>query len=362
METHDRTHSLSLLPPAPVMQRAFAERDASFDGLFFTGVRTTGIFCRPSCPARKPNPENCEFFASVRDAMFAGYRPCKRCVPLAASGEHPPEIAALLARLEAEPETRLRDGDLRRLGLQPVTVRRYFAKRFGMTFQAYQRGLRLGGAFRQLKAGADLDDVALGSGFESHSGFRDAFQRLFGTAPGRARRSADAIVLSWVESALGPLVVGSTGEGICLLEFSDRRLLERQMKTVQSRFRRAVVPGSDAHLERLRDELDRYFAGTLRDFTVPVVAPGSAFQEKVWQALRRIPYGETRSYQDIAGEVGVPGASRAVGTANGSNRIAIVLPCHRVVNQDGRLGGYGGGLWRKRWLLELERRHAAQPS
>jgi AraC family transcriptional regulator of adaptative response/methylated-DNA-[protein]-cysteine methyltransferase len=349
--------TLALLPPAPVMHRAVAERDATFDGLFFTAVKTTGIFCRPSCPARRPLPENVEFYGSVREALFAGYRPCRRCRPLATSGEHPPEIARLLERLEREPETRLRDEDLRAMGLSPEALRRYFARRFGMTFHAYARGLRLGEAFQRIRKGDELDDVVLGHGWESHSGFRDAFARTFGTSPGRARGAAP-LTLTWIESPLGPLVAGSCGDGVCLLEFSDRRMLESQVATVQRVFGRTAVPGSDPHLERLREELAGYFAGRLTEFATPVVAPGSPFQERVWGALRQIPYGATRSYQDIAREVGDAAACRAVGTANGRNRVAIVIPCHRVVNADGKLGGYGGGLWRKRWLLELERRTA----
>src|SRR5262249_32136012 len=144
--------------------------------------------------------------------------------------------------------------------------------------------------------------------------------------------------------------------GICLLEFTDRRALETQLATVRRRFACAMVPGEHDLLERLQDELDEYFAGTRTEFTVPLVYPGSPFQRQVWEQLLQIPYGETRSYEDVARAVGTPAGQRAVGMANGQNRIAIVIPCHRVVNKDGRLGGYGGGLWRKQFLLDLERR------
>jgi AraC family transcriptional regulator, regulatory protein of adaptative response / methylated-DNA-[protein]-cysteine methyltransferase len=192
------------------------------------------------------------------------------------------------------------------------------------------------------------------TGFESHSGFRDAFARTFGDAPGRAR-TEDCIVVSWVESPLGPLVVGANDSGVCLLEFTDRRRLEKQIDTMKRRFKCAVVPGENAHLSQLRKELDAYFAGRLQRFTVPLVYPGTPFQQKVWGALLQIPYGQTISYEELARRVGIPGAQRAVGTANGMNRIAIVIPCHRVVNKNGKLGGYGGLLWRKEALLHLER-------
>lgn len=341
------------LPPRAEMEAAYLRRDASYDGVFFLGVRTTGIFCRPSCPARKPLPRNVEFYRSVRDAVFAGFRPCKRCRPLEVPGAHPEWAARLIARLEKVPEQRIRDRDLLAVGVDPDRARRYFQQRYGMTFHAFARGYRLRRAFEQLRRGADLDEVAMSHGFESHSGFRDAFGRLLGSAPGQSR-SADCVTITWMESPVGPLVAGATDEGVCLLEFSDRRMLEGQLASVRQRLG-PVLPGTHPLLEQLKLELAEYFAGTRREFTVPLVYPGTPFQVKVWNALRRIPYGETISYEKLAWAVGTPRGQRAVGHANGLNRIAIVIPCHRVVNKDGKLGGYGGGLWRKQLLLDLER-------
>ncbi|MEW6758280.1 MAG: methylated-DNA--[protein]-cysteine S-methyltransferase, partial [Acidobacteriota bacterium] len=187
-----------------------------------------------------------------------------------------------------------------------------------------------------------------------HSGFREAFARTFGTPPGRSREAVSVLV-DWIESPLGPLVAGASPEGICLLEFTDRRMLEAQFQTLRRRLKCAAVPGRNAHHERLGRELEAYFRGDLRRFTVPLVFPGSPFQRRVWEELQGIPYGETRTYEEVALAAGAPGACRAAGAANGRNRLAILIPCHRVVNKDGRLGGYGGGLWRKRRLLELER-------
>jgi AraC family transcriptional regulator of adaptative response/methylated-DNA-[protein]-cysteine methyltransferase len=336
------------------MERAVRARDASYDGIFFVAVRTTGIFCRPSCPAREPLPRNCQYHANARDALFAGFRPCKRCRPLDVNGRPPDWVARLLSAVERDPAARWRDPDLRRLGVDPARARRHFRKNYGMTFQAYCRGRRMGQALEQIRRGADLDDVALGNGYESHSGFREAFQRTFGQPPGRSRQS-DCLVVSWVESPLGPLLVAAAPAGICLLEFSDRRALESQFATLQRRLGRAVVPGRHKHLDQLKKELAEYFAGRRRIFEVPLVYPGSPFQEAVWNQLLGIPYGATRSYEEVARAIGRAGAQRAVGTANGQNRIAICIPCHRVVNKGGRLGGYGGGLWRKQFLLDLER-------
>jgi len=343
---------MQLLPSADEMQRAFLASDAAYDGLFFTAVRTTGIFCLPSCSAKKPRSENIEFFGTVKDALFAGYRPCKRCRPTESSA--PDWARDLLGRIAADPATRVADADLRDLGLEPARVRRFFLRQYGMTFQAYRRALRLGGAFERIKKGSPLDDTVFDSGFDSHSGFRTAFEHLFGKAPGRMR-DADGIRVSWVDTPIGPMIAGATDQGVCLLEFTERRMLEAQFATVSRRFHLPIFPGESGPLQQLRAELAAYFSGTRRVFTVPLVYPGTLFEEQVWAELLRIPYGETRSYEDLARTVGRPAASRAVGRANGMNRIAIAIPCHRVVNKDGNLCGYGGGLWRKRILLELER-------
>jgi AraC family transcriptional regulator, regulatory protein of adaptative response / methylated-DNA-[protein]-cysteine methyltransferase len=343
------------------MELAFGRGDASYDGIFFVGVSTTGIFCRPSCRARKPLPEHVAFYPTAHDAVFAGYRPCKRCRPMHADGKPPEWVESLLARVEEDPSFRIKNADLRAWGLTPERVRRYFTRAYGMTFQAYCRGRRMGEALGQIRAGAELDDVALGHGWESHSGFRDAFVRAFGKPPGKSRAEG-CIELAWIESPLGPLVAGATAKGLCLLEFTDRRMLESQFRTLRRLLGCSVVPGQNGHHDRLKEELGLYFKGSLRKFSVPIVTPGTPFQMRVWEELERIPYGKTLSYEELARAVGRPGACRAVGTANGCNRIAIVVPCHRVVNKSGALGGYGGGLWRKRRLLDLERGDSLQLS
>jgi AraC family transcriptional regulator of adaptative response/methylated-DNA-[protein]-cysteine methyltransferase len=344
------------LPPPAEMRRAFLSGDASYDGVFFTGVRTTGIFCRPSCTARKPRPENIEFFATPREAMFSGYRPCKRCRPLATDGQPPAWAERLLARIEADPGLRLKAADLRAAGVDPARARRWFLRHFGMTFQAYCRARRLAQAFRSIQEGSPVANAALESGFESESGFRTAFSRVFGATP-RTAVSRDAILLDWVPSPVGPLVLGASRDGLCLLEFSDRRMLETQFDTLSSRFGAPLMPGRNRWIEAARAQLAEYFRGERRGFDLPLDVRGTPFQEQVWRALLEIPYGETWSYRDVATRIGAPTATRAVGTANGRNRLAIVIPCHRVVNADGQLGGYGGGLWRKQHLLDLERSH-----
>lgn len=337
------------------MERAVRARDASYDGIIYFGVRTTGVFCRPSCPARRALPANVEYFTRAQDAVFAGFRPCKRCRPLRAAGETPAWVEALLERVEADPSARLRDADVRAMGIDPARARRFFRSRYGMTFHAWCRARRLGGALAAIAGGARIDDVVFDHGYESHSGFREAFARLFGTPPGRAR-GADCVVAGMAETPLGPMVIGATAAGVCLAEFASRRMLETQVATLRRRLGVAVVPGNNRWLDALRVQLGEYFAGTRTAFDLPLVAPGTPFQERVWRALRTIPFGRTWSYETLARRAGVAGAVRAAGTANGANRIAIVIPCHRVVRKGGEPGGYGGGKWRKVALLELERR------
>jgi AraC family transcriptional regulator of adaptative response/methylated-DNA-[protein]-cysteine methyltransferase len=350
-----RTLFTASLPSRQEMERAFLGSDATYDGIFVTAVRTTGIFCRPSCRARKPLAGNVEFFATVREALFAGYRPCRRCDPMAPADAAPAWLTPLLKMIDEEPNRRLRDRDLHGFGVDPARARRYFLEHYGMTFHAYCRGRRLAGALRQLRSGQPLDDVALGTGWESHSGFRDAFARTFGAPPGRSEQ-ASCVMTAAIDTPLGPMIAGATNEGLCLLEFTDRRMLEAQLTKLRALLKQPLVPGDHAYLRQAREELARYFAGTLQAFTVPLVYRGTAFEARVWRELVRIPYGETISYAELATRAGTTGGQRAVGRANGMNRIAIVIPCHRVVNSNGQLGGYGGGLWRKHWLLALEQR------
>ena len=338
------------------MFRAFVERDPGFDGLFYTGVTTTGIFCWPTCTARKPRRENVVFFSTARDALLAGYRPCLVCRPVDVPAATPAPVRRLLAEAEADPALRLSDAALRARGLDPVGVRRWFKRNLGMTFQGYLRALRIGAAFGRIRHGDTATDAALEHGWESLSGFGEAFRKVFGSAPTRA--SGLVVTVTRIETPIGPMLAGATDLGICLLEFVDRRMIETQLGRLARLLRASLIPGGSPHFERLADELERYFAGDLRRFAVPLDKRGTPFQQKVWDGLLTIPYGTTRSYADQARAIGAPAATRAVARANGDNRIAIVIPCHRVVGSDGSLTGYGGGLWRKRWLLDLERRGA----
>jgi AraC family transcriptional regulator of adaptative response/methylated-DNA-[protein]-cysteine methyltransferase len=336
------------------MYQALLRRDAGFDGLFLVAVKTTGIFCRPTCTARKPRAQNVEFFASAKDCLLAGYRPCKRCRPMDKTGKPPQWVAQLMSAIEREPTRRIASSDLRELDIEPSRARRYFVQHYGMTFHAYHRARRMGQALKQVRNGGDVNGAGLRHGYESASGFRDAFSKTFGGPPARLR-NVSCLLARWLDTPLGPMLALASDEGLCLLEFVDRRMLQTQLAVVRRRFAEPIVPGNNVHLDQIADELSRYFAGDLRQFKTPYVLRGTPFQLKIWRRLMQIPYGQTTSYSQMASDIGVHDAQRAVGRANGDNRLAIIIPCHRVVRANGTLCGYGGGLWRKKWLLEHEK-------
>lgn len=344
----------NLLPSFDTMYRALLDRDPSFAGIFVVGVRTTGIFCRPTCSAKKPARENVEFFATPSEALHGGYRPCLRCRPMD-PGQPPPLIARLRAEVERSPGGRLTDKELAALSIDPSTARRQFKRHYGMTFQAYHRARRMGLALRQVRHGGRVRQAQRESGFESASGFREAFTRIFGDAPTSAKERP-CLLAERIDTPLGAMLAVTDEEGLRLLEFTDRRALERELLLLRRRLRASVVPGQHPHLDRVRAQLADYFSGRNLEFDLPLAPVGSEFQRRTWDFLRTIPPGETRSYAWMAKQLGIPGAQRAVGRANGSNMLCLVIPCHRVIRADGTLCGYGGGLWRKKWLLDHERK------
>lgn len=337
---------------------ALVEKDSAYDGAFFTAVRTTGIFCRTTCTARKPKRENVCFYDTIHDALSAGYRPCKICRPMESANHIPKEIAQLLQDVQANPQFRLTEWELRQRGFDPSTLRRWFQKHYGISFQAFCRMNRINTAFGAMKDGNSVLDAALDSGYASPSGLANAFEKTLGTTPGKAKRELkNVLVYQRFDSPLGPMIAVASEQGLCLLEFGDRRMLESEFTDLQQRLDAVLLPGTNEFTQAAVQQIGEYFAGTRKSFTVPLHAPGSAFQQRVWAALREIPFGEIRSYGDIASAIGEPKAVRAVGTANGMNRLAILIPCHRVIGADGALTGYGGGLWRKDWLLRHEQEH-----
>ncbi|MDB5121663.1 MAG: O-6-methylguanine methyltransferase [Sphingobacteriales bacterium] len=336
------------------MYQAIVEKDVSFEGTFITAVKTTGIFCRPTCTARKPKIENVEFLKSTREAILKGYRPCKICHPLEKIGETPQYIQKIIEELNKNPVLKFKDWDLIKKGIEPSAIRRWFLKNHGITFHAYQRMFRINTAFKKIQRGEPIASVAFESGYESISGFTDSFKSIFGVSPVNSKDKR-VITMTRLETPLGTMIACAIEEGICLLEFTDRKMLETELKGLAKILNATIIQGHNVFSNLLKQELDEYFDGKRKEFTVPLSAPGSVFQKAVWQALQTIPYGETRSYKQQAVALNKPAALRAVGNANGVNRISILIPCHRVIGENGNLTGYGGGVWRKKWLLDLER-------
>lgn len=341
------------MPDESTMYRALLDQDSQYEGIFFVGVKTTGIFCRPTCGVRKPKRENVEFFPSVREALVNGYRPCKRCQPLVYPGAYPDWLKPIIDEIARNPGIHLKDRDLTARGVDPNRVRRWFKRHLGMTFQGYLRILRINGAFGRIRHGDKVVEAAFESGYESLSGFTASFKNAVGFTPSESKDHR-LVRITRILTPLGPMLAGAVDEGLCLLEFTDRRMLETQLDRLSRLMQAELLPGQHPHFDVLDKELREYFEGMRKTFTVPLVIPGTPFQKKVWSALQDIPYGSTRSYTEQAICIGNPNAVRAVARANGDNRIAIIVPCHRVIGADGRLVGYGGGLWRKRYLLDLE--------
>lgn len=342
------------MPDDDTLYAALLARDASFAGRAYAAVTSNGIFCRLTCTARKPKRENCRFFERSIACLEAGFRPCKRCRPLLAEAPADAAIRALVEALEADPGRRWSETDVAARGLDPSTIRRTFRQRYGVTFLEMARMMRVRAGFEAIAAGETVLEAGLDAGFSSASGFRDAFARLVGRAPGAfscdARLKADMI-----DTAVGAMIAVADETSLHLLEFLDRKALPGEMRRLDALAKSGIGVGRTGPIALIEAELRAYFAGRSATFTVPLTLHGTPFTQTVWRALQGIPAGETVSYGELAHRIGRPTATRAVARANGANQIAIVIPCHRVIGADGTLTGYGGGLWRKQQLIEIER-------
>ncbi|PDT23712.1 bifunctional transcriptional activator/DNA repair enzyme AdaA [Rhizobium hidalgonense] len=344
-------------PDDDTLYDALIARSADYEGQAYVCVKTTGIFCRLTCPARKPKRENTLFFETIAACMHSGFRPCQRCRPLEQPGREA-IVDALLAALGSELEVRWTEDELMRRGYDPSTVRRAFKRALGMTFHDIVRYVRLGEAARQLADGARVIDAQIDAGYESPSGFRTAFQRLVGKAPALAQ-NRELLFADWFDTPLGPMIAVADKTHLHLLEFHDRKALLSELEALQKRVRSSVAIGRTAAIDQIEAEIRDYFEGRLTVFKTPLALGGTPFEKHVWAKLMDIP-GQTRAYGDLAREMERPEVVRAVGRANGANQLAIIVPCHRVLGADGSLTGYGGGLWRKQWLLRHEEKISMQ--
>ena len=351
--------TLPLIPDSAALYKALIRRDPAFEGRVWVGVATTGIFCRLTCPARKPRPENCRWFASPAEALAAGFRPCRRCHPLSPEAGGDKVLTRMLDALNADPARRWTEADVAALGLDPSTVRRAFKRHYGMSFLELARQMRLREGARALAAGAPVIAAQLDAGFDSASGFREAFARLFGHPPAAMAGGAQGLVAEWLDTPLGGMIAVADDRSLHLLEFTDRKGLAAELQRLSKAAGGRIGLGRTSVTDAAEAQLQRYFAGESGDFELQLSLHGTQFLREVWEELRRIPPGATVSYGELAARIGRSSAVRAVARAVGSNQIAIVVPCHRVIGADGSLTGYAGGLWRKQALIAIERKLAA---
>ena len=335
---------------------AFDRRDRAWDGRVIGAVRSTGIYCKPSCPARRPKRDNVEFFATGEQARAAGYRPCLRCTPDEV-GRDREAVARAVAIIEQSQEPPTLAELAGAVGYAPHHFQRLFKRDLGVSPAEFARALRNRRSEAALKANSRVTDAVYDAGYAAPSGFySDAKERL-GMTPSAWRDGGRGETIRWtiVESALGPMLVAATPKGICRLTFDD------SVESLLKLFPQATIVDDDGSMRELVEGALAAVERPAATSDLPLDVAGTAFQEAVWRELRKIPPGETRSYAQIAAAIGKPGAVRAVGTANGDNHVAVLIPCHRVIRSDGSLGGYAGGLDRKRRLLEAEGHSPAAP-
>ena len=335
---------------------AFERRDRDWDGRVIGAVRSTGIYCKPSCPARRPKRENVEFFASGGEARAAGYRPCLRCKP-DEMGRDREAVAKAVAIIDASDEPQSLAEIAAAVGYAPHHFQRLFTRDLGLSPAAYARAVRNRRTEAALKTNERVTDAVYEAGYAAPSGFySDAKERL-GMTPSAWRDGGRGATIRWTQfdSPLGRMLIAVTDRGICRLTFDDSEASLRKL------FPKAEIVEDAGGLKTLVEGALSAIDSPRAAHDLPLDVAGTAFQEAVWRELRKIPPGETRSYADIAVAIGKPGAVRAVGSANGDNHVAVLIPCHRVIRSDGSLGGYAGGLDRKRRLLEAEGHASAAP-
>jgi AraC family transcriptional regulator of adaptative response/methylated-DNA-[protein]-cysteine methyltransferase len=326
-------------------------KDRRFDGAFVTGVHSTGIYCRPSCPARAPLRKNVRFYATPDEAASAGLRPCKRCSPNRQSAEEACVLAAIAAIRTEGAMTLDQLADL--TGYTATHFQRLFKRTVGMSPAAYARALRQQRVHEALTSGQRVSNALAMAGYAGPEQFYAETKGRLGMKPSDWSKGGAGRVVHWavLATSLGPMLVAATELGVCCLAFGEGEA------ELRARFPRAelVAAGDD-----FRDLFAQVVAAVEQpgpgSAAIPLDVKGTAFQQRVWDELRRIPHGETRSYGELAAMLGNPKASRAVGGANGANHIAVLIPCHRVIAADGTLGGYAYGLAIKAELLKREGR------
>jgi AraC family transcriptional regulator of adaptative response/methylated-DNA-[protein]-cysteine methyltransferase len=331
--------------------RAVLERDRTADGAFYIAVRSTGVYCRPSCPSRRPRRENVSFFATTETARAAGYRACLRCHPDGVSAEQ--RLVAAVARLIESAETAPTLDELAgETGVSASHLQRTFKRATGLSPRQYAASLRAGRFRERLRGAATVTDAVYEAGFGSTRGAYEEARGLLAMRPSAYKKGGrgERIAYAFADGPAGPMLVAATRLGVCAVYFGEGDQLPSRLS---AEFPQAAIvqdkAGVEPHIEEVREALRGGAAGG-----IPLDLRGTAFQLRVWEALRSIPRGETRTYSQIAELIGQPQAVRAVARACASNPLALLIPCHRVVRADGGLGGYRWGVDLKRALLDAE--------
>lgn len=336
--------------------QAVLDRDTSSDGTFVYGVVSTGVFCRPSCPARRPLRENVQFFRNAEGAQRAGLRPCLRCRPLLDSAHPGAERIVRLCRfIERNRDTQVKLADLSRAaGISSFHLQRSFKGLLGITPREYLEARRMQALKEGLRQGRSVTDAMFEAGFGSSSRLYEKANGHLGMAPRAYQRGGGGTTIrySFVETPLGMLVVAATGRGICAIEFGESRT--RLRSRLQAQFAGATLIQDQGELRSAAGALRRHLDGGQRQLRLPLDIRATAFQQRVWKLLQAVPYGATVTYSDVARRLGQPAAARAVAAACAKNPVALAVPCHRVVRADGTPGGYRWGLKRKQILLSKE--------
>lgn len=343
-------------PDATALYQALLRRDEAYDGFYFVCVRTTKIYCKLSCGARKPLESNVSFVGSIGEAEQSGYRACKMCKPNQGPRPKHQLTIRLLELLRHDSEKRWNSEELHKLGIDSSSARRAFTRDYGVSFLKFAREHRLGSAVATLTNGERVIDAQIDAGFSSASGFKDAVSREIGLNPSEINNST-LLSAKWLETPIGPMLAIVNNDGLQLLEFAERKALVSEITAIKKKIGPICFREHEI-FNKLQRELDGYFAGSLKTFTIPLAQYGSAFEKAAWKALLEVPYGETRTYGEQAAFAGNQNAVRAIGRANGANKIAIIVPCHRIIGADGAMTGYGGKIWRKEWLLKHEAKYS----
>ncbi len=335
------------------LYQEFIAKNKAYDGFYYACVKTTNIFCKFTCPARKPLFENVEFVKTIYEAKKLGFRECQRCRPNE-EGNYSSLTNNLIKLLDEQPQIKWTADKLKEFGIDNNNARRAFQKDFGKTFLEFAREYRLGTVIAKIQCGEKIIDAQLDAGFSSPSGFHEAIKRHIGIIPSSIEND-NILCAKWVQTPIGAMLCIVNDDGLHLLEFFDRKGLPTELEKLRKKTGFICFKDHD-YFKQIENQLREYFNGERKNFSIKCAQFGTKFEKEVWLELQNIPYGEVKSYSLQAIAINNPKAVRAVARANGSNKIAIIIPCHRVIGSDGSMTGYGGKIWRKEWLLKHEKK------